>query len=84
MTLHGKHLLFLPILILIIMHIKTTVVGSIESLELDFKYCFSLSLYLSQHRFLQQIMLFGLAFFHCGDEDFNRKLNAVSSRHKLF
>lgn len=71
MTLYSKHLLFLPILILKIMHVKTTVMGSIGTPELDFKYCSSLRLHLSQSRLLQQIILLGLAFLHCGEMDLN-------------
>jgi len=50
---HGiisKHLLFLSFLILKIMHVETTVMGSIGIPELDFKYGFNLSLHLSQSR----------------------------------
>lgn len=61
-----RHSFFLPILILKIMHIKSTVMDSVGIPELD---CSSLGLPkedllgLNQSRLLQQKMQFGLAFF---------------------
>lgn len=71
MTLLSKHLFFLPMLIWKMMYVKITVMGSIGTPELDFKYCFSLGLHLSQSRLLQQVMLFALTFLHCGERDLN-------------